>query len=212
MAAKKKSAPPAKDKGALQVPAKENESTDKALARAMSMPETQAALTIRQWQDPTLPESIDINASVAELKEQSKALKTGSMARAEEMLLAQAHTLDELFNNLARKAHKQEYVSSYEAFLKLALKSQNQCRMTLETLSNIKNPPVVYAKQANIAHGPQQVNNGVPATRANENQNQPNELLEVIDGERLDTRTAKEAIGSNPTMATLESSDGTTIK
>jgi hypothetical protein len=48
-------------------------------------------------------------------------------------------------------------------------KAQNQCRMTLETLSTIKNPPVVYAKQANIAHGPQQVNNGTaPASHANE--------------------------------------------
>ena len=33
--------------------------------------------------------------------------------------------------------------------------------MTLETLASVKNPPVVYARQANIAHGPQQVNNGV---------------------------------------------------
>jgi hypothetical protein len=31
--------------------------------------------------------------------------------------------------------------------------------MTLETLATIKNPPVVFARQANIAQGPQQVNN-----------------------------------------------------
>jgi hypothetical protein len=60
--------------------------------------------------------------------------------------------------------------SAAESYFKMALKAQNQCRMTLETLSNIKNPPVVYAKQANIANGPQQVNNG--PTRAREaNQN-----------------------------------------
>ncbi|MDT4288453.1 hypothetical protein RO575_02670 [Methylomonas sp. MO1] len=57
----------------------------------------------------------------------------------------QAHTLNELFNNLARKAHGQEYLKNYEAFLKLALKAQSQCRATLETLSNIKNPPIVFA-------------------------------------------------------------------
>ena len=34
---------------------------------------------------------------------------------------------------------------------------------TLETLANIKNPPTVIARQANIAHGPQQVNNGAPS-------------------------------------------------
>ena len=61
----------------------------------------------------------------------------------------------------------------------MAYKAQNQCRMTSETLSTIKNPPVVYAKQANIAHGPQQVNNGPSsATRTGENEKLPNELLE----------------------------------
>lgn len=205
MAAKDKPASSAKDKGvSLQVPAHEGESADKALARTMSMPETLAALTIRQWQDPVLPESLDINATIAELKEQSKILKAGDMQRAESMLLAQAQTLDELFNNLARKAHRCEYLSQFEANLKLALKAQNQCRMTLETLSNIKNPPVVYAKQANIAHGPQQVNNGVPATHTAENQKQQNELLTVNHGETLDSGRTSETIGSNQAMAAVE--------
>jgi hypothetical protein len=55
--------------------------------------------------------------------------------------------------------------------MRLALRAQNQCRATLETLAAIKNPPVVFAKQANIANGPQQVNNGVgtaPRTQGNE--------------------------------------------
>ena len=43
--------------------------------------------------------------------------------------------------------------------MRLALKAQGQCRATLETLATIKNPPVVFARQANIAQGPQQVNN-----------------------------------------------------
>ena len=42
----------------------------------------------------------------------------------------------------------------------MALRAQNQCRMTLETIATIKNPSVVFAKQANIAAGHQQVNNG----------------------------------------------------
>lgn len=40
-------------------------------------------------------------------------------------------------------------------------KCSTQCRATLETLAEIKNPrPVVFVRQANIANGPQQVNNG----------------------------------------------------
>lgn len=191
-------------KDVLKVEASEGESTDRALARAMSAPETQAALTIQQWQVPISQKPIDINATIRELKEQSKILKAGDMSRAESMLLAQAQTLNELFNNLARKAHQCEYLSQFEANLKLALKAQNQCRMTLETLSNIKNPPVVYAKQANISNGPQQVNNGVPATHAAENQKQQNELLTVNHGETLDGGRTRETIGGNQTMATLE--------
>jgi hypothetical protein len=53
--------------------------------------------------------------------------------------------------------------------MRMAMRAQNQCRMTLETLATIKNPPVVYAKQANINNGgQQQVNNGVEPTGGNE--------------------------------------------
>jgi hypothetical protein len=204
MATKKKPTPPTKDNRILSVRQRKGESADKAVVRAMSMPETQAALTIRQWQDPTLSENLGINETIAELKEQTKALKAGSMDRAEAMLISQAQTLDELFHSLARKAHRQDHVSNYDSFLKLAFKAQNQCRMTLESLSNIKNPPVVYAKQANIAHGPQQVNNGAMDTRANDNQNQQNELLTVSHDETLDGRRKGEAIGGNQAMETLE--------
>lgn len=168
------------------------------------MPETQAALTIRQWQEPTLPEAIDINETVAELKEQTKALKAGSMDRAEEMLLSQAETLESLFHLLAQKAHRQEYLTQFEANLKLALKAQNQCRMTLESLSNIKNPPVIYAKQANIAQGPQQVNNGPQVTHTAENQNQQNQLLTMNHGETLDSGRAGETIGGNQKVGAVE--------
>jgi hypothetical protein len=202
MAAKKKPATEqATSKDSVTVYCKDGDNPDRATAKTLAQPETQAAITIQQYQGNI----VDVNQIAEELREQTKSLKAGKMDRAEEMLLAQAHTLDELFNNLAKRACRQEYMSSYESFLKLAFKAQNQCRMTLETLSNIKNPPVIYTKQANISNGPQQINNnGVPAPRTRKNQKLPNELLEVIDGERLDTRATKETIGDNSAMATLE--------
>ena len=49
-------------------------------------------------------------------------------------------------------------------YLRLALKAQSQCRATLATLAAVKNPqPVAFVRQANIAHGPQQVNNAAAA-------------------------------------------------
>lgn len=102
-----------------------------------------------------------------------------------------------------------EYLDASERYLRLALKAQNQCRSTLETLAAIKNPPVVFAKQANInqGNGNQQVNNSTPApaTHAGKNINQQNELLEVQHGsETVVTQTTGATIGKNPAMATVD--------
>lgn len=137
------------------------------------------------------------------------------MSRAEGMLTAQAHTLDAIFNNLATRAINAEYLNNLDTYLKLALRAQSQSRATWETLLAIKNPPVMgYVQQANIAHGPQQVNNGTPddTPRARENQNQENELLEQKDGERLDTRKKSTTGEVDPAMATLGEVDGTEDK
>lgn len=78
-------------------------------------------------------------------------------------LTAQAAAFDAIFTELARRGalNLGEYLSASETYLRLALKAQSQCRATLETLAEIKNPhPVAFVQQANIAHGPQQVNNG----------------------------------------------------
>ena len=76
--------------------------------------------------------------------------------------------------------------------------------MTLETLSNIKNPPVIYARQANFANGPQQVNNHV---HAGENKNQPSEVLEQGHEQRMDTGTQSQAGGSDTELATVAAGD-----
>jgi hypothetical protein len=63
---------------------------------------------------------------------------------------------------------------------------------------------VIYAKQANIANGPQQVNNGtMPAPAGVKNVIEPNKLLEHEHGQRLDTGTTSAAIGADPSMATV---------
>ena len=64
---------------------------------------------------------------------------------------------------LAERGLSQEHMPNFDGFMRLALRAQSQCRATLETLAAIKNPPIVYARQANVTTGPQQVNNGVAA-------------------------------------------------
>jgi hypothetical protein len=75
----------------------------------------------------------------------------------------------------------------------------------LKTLAAIKNPPVIYAKQANISNN-QQINNDIPApSHAEKIKHQPNELLEVQHGSTaLDTGTTGASIGKDQAMATLE--------
>ena len=110
------------------------------------------------------------------------------------MLMSQAIVLNGMFADLTNRSATNRaggYFDASQAYLKMAFKAQNQARMTLETLSTIKNPPVVYAKQANIAHGPQQVNNGQsPVTRTEEKATRQSNFSEASNEQSLDTGTA----------------------
>lgn len=167
----------------------------KAVSRMTLRPSLNAAAVVEAYTS-SIGEQ-DIEALMDSLTESMEKVWDGDMKRCEAMLLGQAHALQAIFMNLSRRAVKQEYLKNYETFLRLGLKAQSQCRATLETLAAIKNPPVTIVRQANIAHGPQQVNNGTmpnstPAAaqaHAEENQNPQTQLLEAQHGEWLDTGT-----------------------
>jgi hypothetical protein len=134
-------------------------------------------------------------------------VKAGDLAGVEAVLAAQVVALNVIFGELARRAalHMDEHLDAMDRNLRLAMKAQSQCRATAETLAIIKQGPTVYARQANIAHGPQQVNNGVlgPSTGSRpggKTESVNPELLRANDGERLDTGTAGKAGGSNPAL------------
>jgi hypothetical protein len=106
------------------------------------------------------------------------------------------------------------YLDAADRYMRLALKAQSECRVTIETLAEIKNPkPVAFVQQANIANGPQQVNNGPPpaaeASRTRESENQPNELLEQQRNAWLDTRATHRAAGSNSSVEAVGAIYGT---
>jgi hypothetical protein len=156
----------------------------------------------------------DVGALIDMLVTDIKQVQGGDLGKVEAMLMGQAEALQSMFVSFARRAQVQDYQPNLESFFRMALKAQNQCRMTLETLTTIKNPPVVYAKQANIAHGPQQVNNSVSSTvsRAHareEKQIQSNELLTdgVEHGPTLDTRGTPAAGGADKELATVGAID-----
>ena len=154
-------------------------------------------------------EGLDVPSLAEELRAQSAAVNRGELDHVEAMLMNQATGLQSLYARLTERAMGQDHMPHFEGFMRMALRAQNQCRATLETLAAIKNPPVVFAKQANInqGNGNQQVNNGTPpadTARTGKTINQQNELLEVQHGgERVDTRTTSKAIGKDKAMAAV---------
>ena len=86
---------PVKNKTSVIVNAGKDEDQDEAVAKKLTRPEVQASLTIQK-----LHPINDVNALTKILGQQTADVIDGSMVRPESMLLAQAHTLDALFNSL----------------------------------------------------------------------------------------------------------------
>jgi len=123
-------------------------------------------------------------------------VNNGDLSSLEEMLTCQAYSLQTLFMTMASKASGTSNAEHIELLSKLALKAQNQCRTTIATLSEMKNPKrATFIKQMNQANQ-MQVNNS-ETENLNKNTNPANELLEQTHGERLDTRTTGETIGND---------------
>lgn len=168
--------PPERVLGFLYGPPEERR--ERRLVRTALKPNVQAAMAIQEWSDSL--GLLDLSELVAELDAQSKLVNGGSLERAEAMFLSQAHTLDAIFNDLARRARFSltKNLDVSERLLRLAMRAQSQSRATLEGLAEIKNPrQVAFVKQANIAAGHQQVNNGQIA-RGETVESAPSKLLE----------------------------------
>ncbi len=183
-----------------------------AIAKGAILPSLHGAATIKAY-SKWLPPELGLKELVNAFTEQTNAVIDGDLDRAEAMLTVQAHTLDAIYNSLARKALNAELLSQFDAHLKLALRAQSQCRSTWEALSAIKNPVGrAYVGQANFAHN-QQINNATNSSRTRENQNQPNELLENKEHEPdkwLDRGAPEEAIRADQDLETVEEVNGST--
>ena len=194
MTQRKKRQPAAKDKNDMK----------EGYAKAALLPSLYAGAVIQQYGNALFgKDNMDMHCLEKAVRQSTEAIHSGDMKVVEAMLYGQAVALQTMFTNLARRADCQQgRLDNIETLLKLAFKAQNQCRMTLETLSNVKNPPVVYARQANITSGPQQVNNGL--THATEKTITQNELLEDNHVKRLDGRTQGQTGCLDTHMETVE--------
>ena len=152
---------------------------------------------------------VDVSVLAMSLNETVSDVVGGNMRPAETMLIGQAMALQTIFTELSARAARADSMSHLEIYMRLALKAQAQCRASVEALAAIKSPPILFARQANFANGPQQVNNGAPAPavnpagapRASESKSRQNELLENQHGQWLDGGTQGQTRGSNSGLA-----------
>jgi hypothetical protein len=172
-------------------------------------PSIQGACTIESW--GKFAGDINLADLLDGLRDRIKKVQGGDLQPVEAMLFGQAMALETIFTSLARRAAHNEGLKQFQVNLTLALKAQAQCRATLEALAEIKNPrQVLIAKQANVANGPQQVNNG-PAphggkglanaqahAHAEQTTSPQNGLLEAPHGIELDTRAQSAPGGADP--------------
>ena len=164
--------------------------TDSQMLAALSTRSALTATTYKAFAGGG--DSLEVTDLMGELRKAGEEVASGNMSRVEKMLAHQALTLDAIFNNLALRASRAEYVKNTDIFLKLALKAQAQARSTAEALALLKNPQP-YIRQANMTTGPQQVNNAYAGTPlhsgiqsgAGNIQSEPNKLLEADHGQRM---------------------------
>ncbi len=187
---------------AIEVDAATPEDAQRTFAKLATSGEFAAMRVLRAGNMTAVGNQLDLPLLIRTLREQGKAVNNGDLAQAEGMLMNQAVALQNLFARLVERAMDADLMAHYEVNLRLGLRAQAQCTRTLEVLAGIKNPPVVIAKQANIAHQ-QQVNNHA-APRARETENSPNKLLETLPDERLDFGTPATASGADPHLETMD--------
>jgi hypothetical protein len=139
--------------------------------------------------------------------------KENDLSSVEAMVLAQAHTCEAIFHEFARRAHCSDTVPKLESYMRLALKAQQQSASTLRILGELKAPKqIAFIRQANLAHGSQQVNNGTATPVPHAHARETNEAVtnEVLTDEReaqraptLDTGATKRAGREDTALASV---------
>ena len=207
-----KKTPPAKtdDKNIVKLKLEKGRSEDKQFAELSLSATTLNAMTARTFTQ-NITGHTDISEMIATMYEKVNSVNNGNTKDLEATLTAQVTSLNAIYSEMARRAalNMGEHLQATESYMRLALKAQAQCARTIEVISAMKTPPVIFAKQANISNGNQQINNGsLPSNKsshAGETINQTNELLEVNHGsEEMDTRATTSTGGKDKAMAAVE--------
>lgn len=185
------------------------------LAREAMDGDSLNAITSINYSNPSFGGELAITESIAALRSQIGKVNDGDLAQVEAMLYGQATALASIFHECARRSalNMGTHQDAMERYMRLALKAQGQCRTTLEALVEAKHPKsVAFVRQANIANGHQQINNGGQQTDGEPTnfESRPNELLGVSNVARMDASAPRAAIPSHTAVAAVGTINGAT--
>ncbi|ACB35735.1 conserved hypothetical protein [Leptothrix cholodnii SP-6] len=166
-------------------------------------------MMVTQTYLPEFNKATTVEALEKVRQQQVKAIAAGDLTQLEQMLLTQAAALQAMFIDLAVRAKKQNQFDGIQTMTGLALKCAAGSRQAITALAELRMPKTaVFAKQANVTTGPQQVNNGTHpqagSARAEKIATRPNELLEASHEQRLDTRAQGQGGRADPGARALE--------
>jgi hypothetical protein len=198
MANKKSSIKPT-DKNTLTIESDKCKTEERQFAEVVLSSTNINAITTLGYTKTSINVETSLKDAIAVMNENVSKVNEGDTRALEARLTAQTSSLDAIFNSLALKSLGSDTLSKLEVYMRLALKAQAQCARTIEVLATMKNPPAIIAKQANIAHGNQQVNNGninsKESSHAGKTIYHTNELLEANNGSTtMDTSTTQRTI------------------
>ncbi len=202
---KKAKAPNKPDPRTLNVTEEKGKSKERKLTEVQLSSTILNTITTQSFLNSFAGE-VDLTEAVTVMQEKSDKVIAGNLNEIESTLAAQVVSLNAIFSTLAKRSANNmgHELKTVEIYMRLALKAQAQCTRTAEVLAAIKNPPVVFAKQANIAQGHQQVNNGINPHAHAGNKKSVNELLNEDNHAPLDTRGTIETSRTDKDLATVE--------
>lgn len=147
---------------------------------------------------------IDCLALDKKFKEHTEAIQSGDLKQIEAALYSHAIILQDYFSRTLKIASVATQFNHIKLLGELALKAQNQCRVTLATLADIKHPKrTTFIKQQNNAIN-QQVNNSQQLENSQNFSSVKNELLKEQHYETLDSKRTSETIQPNPKLVPME--------
>jgi hypothetical protein len=179
---------------------------DRAWAGLAVLGLTGNASLVAQFSGPAFGK-VSLSGCQDEIIDSVNAVEGGKTRRLDMMLMSQAVALNAVYVELMRRAgaNINAHPHAAETLMRLALKAQNQSRMTLQTLAEIRNPRTLFvtAQQANIAQQ-QQVNNGAAAPASvREIEIEQTQLSESCHELLPDARASGIASGINPALETV---------